>query len=88
MSVYKNNLCFDQNLLCVVRLYLLRSCLELVAYSKTNTLCLFFCLISKLFTLGNITFNSNININDVTANDVIKRDQHRKEKKHELHNNH
>ena len=32
----KNNLCFDQNLLCFVSLYLPRSCLVLVAYNKTN----------------------------------------------------
>ena len=32
-----------------------RSCLMLVAYNRTNILCLF-CLVSKLFTLSNIIF--------------------------------
>ena len=36
-------------------LYPPRSCLVLVPYNKTNTPCLF-CLILKLFTLGNIIF--------------------------------
>ena len=53
----QKTLCFDRNLLCFVSLYLPRSCLLLVAYNKTNILCLF-CLISKLFTLSNIIFNS------------------------------
>ena len=45
------------NLLYLASLYLPRSCLVLVTYNKTNIPCLF-CLISKLFTLGNIIFNS------------------------------
>ena len=53
----KKNLCCDRNLLCFVRLYLSRSCLVLIAYNKINVPCLF-CLISKLFTLDNIIFNS------------------------------
>ena len=53
----KKTLCFDRNLLCFVSLYLPRNCLVLVTYNKTNIPCLF-CLISKLFSLGNIIFNS------------------------------
>ena len=56
-SFYKKDLCFDRNLLCFVSLYLPRSCLALAAYNKTN-ITSFFCLISNLFTLGNIIFNS------------------------------
>ena len=37
--------------------YFPRSCLVLVAYSKTNISC-HFCLISKLFTFGNVIYNS------------------------------
>ena len=50
-------MCFDQNLLCFVSLYLPRSCLMLAAYNKTNIPCPF-CSISKLFTLGNTILNS------------------------------
>ena len=56
-SFYEKNLCFDRNLLCFVSLYLPKSCLVLMAYNKTSIPCLF-CLISKLFTLGNIMFKS------------------------------
>ena len=55
----QKTLCFDRNLLCFVSLYLPRSCLLLVAYNKTNIPYLF-CLISKLFTLRNIIFNSSL----------------------------
>ena len=57
VQVLRKDSFFDRNLLCFVSFYLPRSCLVLVAYNKRNILCLF-CLISKLFTLGNITFNS------------------------------
>ena len=33
-------------------------------------------------------FTEVLNIDDVTANDAIKRNQHRKEKKLEFHSNH
>ena len=54
-SFYENNLCFYRDSLCFVSLYLLRSCLVLVAYSETDIPCLF--LISKLMTVSNIIFN-------------------------------
>ena len=54
---FTENLCFDQNLLCFVSLYLPRSCFVLVADNNANISCLI-CLISKLFILGNIIFNS------------------------------
>ena len=41
-SFYEKDLCFDRSLLCFVSLYLPRSCLVLLAYSKTNVPCLFF----------------------------------------------
>ena len=56
LNFYKKNLRVDQNLLCFVSLYLPRPCLVLVAYNKIN-IHAFFCLISKLFTLGNMIFN-------------------------------
>ena len=48
---------FWPNLLCFVSLYLLRSCLVLVAHSKTNIPRLF-SLIWELFTIVNIIFKS------------------------------
>ena len=56
-SFYERNLCFDRNLLCFVGLHLSRSCLVQVAYNKANIPCPF-CLLSKLFILGNIIFKS------------------------------
>ena len=56
-SFYKKTPCFDGNLMCFLSLYVSRSCLVLAVYNITNIPCLF-CLISKLFTLGNIIFNS------------------------------
>ena len=56
-SFYEKNLRFNRNLLCFVGSNLDRSCLVFVAYNKTNTSCLL-CLILKLFTLGNVIFNS------------------------------
>ena len=53
----QKELCCDRNLLCFVSLYHHGSCLVLVAYNKINILCPF-CLISNLFNLGNIIFNS------------------------------
>ena len=52
----KKDLCFERHLMCFVSLYLPRSCLVLVACNKTN-IPFHSCLISKLFTLGNIIFN-------------------------------
>ena len=37
----RKNLCFDQNVLCFVSLYLSRSCLVSVAPNKSNIPCLF-----------------------------------------------
>ena len=54
----KKKLCCGRNLLCFVSLYVSWSCLVLVAYNKTNIPCLFFCIISKLFSLDNVAFNS------------------------------
>ena len=56
--LWKKKLCCGRNLLCFVSLYVSWSCLVLVAYNKTNISCLFFCIISKLFSLDNVAFNS------------------------------
>ena len=42
----------------------------------------------SLLVILAIFFTKVFNIDDVTSNDIIQRNQHRKEKEHEFHSNH